>query len=107
MGAPRNPHPHSPAFFSVRQPPLPVLLCANPFPPHTSPLRARVLRTAALEPLAGVPLPSSLILSDGMSVTFPAYLAIFLGTLIPVAFLIILYIQAEARKAGEKSVRDD
>lgn len=52
-----------------------------------------------------MPLPSSLMLSEGMSVTFPAYLAIFLGTLIPVAFLIILYIQAESRKAGEDSVR--
>lgn len=64
-----------------------------------------ICRTASLEPLASVPLPSSLLLADGMTVTFPAYLAIFLGTLIPVAFLIILYIQAESRKAGEESVR--
>ncbi|OSX74688.1 hypothetical protein BU14_0272s0006 [Porphyra umbilicalis] len=69
--------------------------------------RARVTPTASVEPLATVPLPSSLLLADGMSVTFPAYLAIFLGTLIPVAFLIILYIQAESRKAGENSVRND
>ena len=54
-----------------------------------------------------MPLPPSLLLADGMSVTFPAYLAIFLGTLIPVAFLIILYIQSESRKAGENSVRND
>lgn len=52
--------------------------------------RAQMTTTASLEPLASVPLPSSLMLSEGMSVTFPAYLAIFLGTLIPVAFLIIL-----------------
>lgn len=64
-----------------------------------------ICRTASLEPLASAPLPSSLLLADGMTVTFPAYLAIFLGTLIPVAFLIILYIQAESRKAGEDSVR--
>eukprot|EP00168_Porphyra_purpurea_P021049 TRINITY_DN914_c0_g1_i1.p2 TRINITY_DN914_c0_g1~~TRINITY_DN914_c0_g1_i1.p2 ORF type:complete len:110 (+),score=28.22 TRINITY_DN914_c0_g1_i1:250-579(+) len=67
--------------------------------------RATMTPTASLEPLATVPLPSSLMLSEGMAVTFPAYLAIFLGTLIPVAFLIILYIQAESRKAGEDSVR--
>ena len=39
----------------------------------------------------------------GMSVTFGAYLAVLLGTLIPVAFLVILYIQAEARKSGERN----
>ncbi len=43
-------------------------------------------------------LPTGLNLADGMEVTFPAYLAIFLGTLIPCAFLVILYIQAESRK---------
>lgn len=72
---------------------------------HADCLLSYVCRTASLEPLASVPLPSSLLLADGMTVTFPAYLAIFLGTLIPVAFLIILYIQAESRKAGEESVR--
>lgn len=70
---------------------------------------ADAYRTASLEPLAPlavVPPPSSLLLADGMTVTFPAYLAIFLGTLIPCAFLIILYIQAESRKAGENSMRE-
>lgn len=43
----------------------------------------------------------------GMAVTFPAYLAVFLGTLIPCAFLVILYIQAESRKAGEKAGRGE
>lgn len=47
-------------------------------------------------------LPNVSLASD-MAVTFPAYLAIFLGTLIPCAFLIILYIQDASRKAGEKS----
>jgi len=42
-----------------------------------------------------------------MAVTFPAYLAVFLGTLFPVAFLIILFIQSEARKAGEEAGRGE
>lgn len=79
-------------------------LC-NAYDPVVSSFCVSLCRTASLEPLATVPLPSSLMLSEGMAVTFPAYLAIFLGTLIPVAFLIILYIQAESRKAGEESVR--
>lgn len=47
----------------------------------------------------------TLNLSEGMAVTFPAYLAVFLGTLIPCAFLVILYIQGETRKAGEEAGR--
>lgn len=49
----------------------------------------------------------SLPLAEGMAVTFPAYLAIFLGTLIPCAFLVILYIQGESRKAGERVGRGE
>mmetsp|Transcript_1882 Transcript_1882/g.5672 ORF Transcript_1882/g.5672 Transcript_1882/m.5672 type:complete len:97 (+) Transcript_1882:201-491(+) len=47
---------------------------------------------------------ASMLIAEGggMEVTFPAYLAIFLGTLIPIAFLILLYVQSEARKAGER-----
>lgn len=45
--------------------------------------------------------------AEGMAVTFPAYLAVFLGTLIPCAFLVILYIQAESRKAGERVGRGE
>jgi uncharacterized membrane protein len=33
-------------------------------------------------------------------VTFAAYLAILLGTFLPVTFLIVLYSQSEARKTG-------
>lgn len=43
----------------------------------------------------------------GMAVTFPAYLAVFLGTLIPCSFLVILYIQGESRKAGERAGRGE
>lgn len=52
---------------------------------------------SSLATLPNVPLAAD------MAVTFPAYLAVFLGTLIPCAFLIILYIQDASRKAGEKS----
>lgn len=52
-------------------------------------------------------LPTGLNLAAGLEVTFPAYLAIFLGTLIPCAFLVILYIQGESRKAGEREGRGE
>jgi photosystem II reaction center protein PsbM len=35
-----------------------------------------------------------------LEVTFAAYLAVLLGTFVPVTFLIVLYTQSEARKAG-------
>ena len=35
-----------------------------------------------------------------LEVTFAAYLAVLLGTFLPVTFLIVLYSQSEARKAG-------
>lgn len=38
-----------------------------------------------------------------LEVTFAAYLAVLLGTFIPVTFLIVLYTQSEARKAGARS----
>ena len=44
-------------------------------------------------------LPSTLN-AIGLDVTFAAYLAVVLGTFIPVVFLITLYIQSESRKAG-------
>jgi photosystem II reaction center protein PsbM len=33
-----------------------------------------------------------------LEVTFAAYLAVLLGTFVPVTFLIVLYAQSEARK---------
>eukprot|EP00608_Synchroma_pusillum_P008901 CAMPEP_0198419162 /NCGR_PEP_ID=MMETSP1452-20131203/23_1 /TAXON_ID=1181717 /ORGANISM="Synchroma pusillum, Strain CCMP3072" /LENGTH=107 /DNA_ID=CAMNT_0044139285 /DNA_START=44 /DNA_END=367 /DNA_ORIENTATION=- len=47
-----------------------------------------------------VQLPSMPLALD---VTFGAYLAVLLGTFIPTAFLIVLYLQSESRKAGERS----
>ena len=62
-----------------------------------------------IEPIASVAtLPTlPLVEGGGMAVTFPAYLAVFLGTLIPCAFLVILYIQDESRKAGERAGRGE
>ena len=37
-----------------------------------------------------------------LEVTFAAYLAVLLGTFVPVTFLIVLYSQSEARKAGAR-----
>jgi photosystem II PsbM protein len=41
-----------------------------------------------------------------LEVQFGAYLAIALGTLLPVLFLINLYIQTESRKAGREGGTD-
>jgi len=37
-----------------------------------------------------------------LEVTFAAYLAVLLGTFVPVTFLIVLYSQSEARKDGAR-----
>jgi len=41
-----------------------------------------------------------------LEVQFGAYLAILLGTFLPVLFLVNLYIQTEARKAGKAGGQD-
>jgi len=41
-----------------------------------------------------------------LEVQFGAYLAVLLGTFLPVLFLINLYIQTEARKAGKAGGQD-
>mmetsp|Transcript_1672 Transcript_1672/g.1747 ORF Transcript_1672/g.1747 Transcript_1672/m.1747 type:complete len:100 (+) Transcript_1672:51-350(+) len=75
--------------------------------PVQSAAAVRVSRRASVVPKMSFGDVSSVqLLAGGMEVTFPAYLAIFLGTLIPVAFLIILFIQSEARKAGAASRED-
>ena len=75
---------------------------------HTVAKRPAIARMS-LQPteLATVLQGVNLAEGGGMAVTFPAYLAVFLGTLIPCAFLVILYIQAESRKAGEKAGRGE
>lgn len=41
-----------------------------------------------------------------LEVQFGAYLAVLLGTFLPVLFLINLYIQTESRKAGKAGGQD-
>merc|ERR1712038_1334792 len=48
-------------------------------------------------------LPSNTV---ALEVQFGAYLAVLLGTFLPVLFLINLYIQTEARKAGKAGGQD-
>jgi photosystem II PsbM protein len=48
-------------------------------------------------------LPSNTV---ALEVQFGAYLAVALGTLLPVLFLINLYIQTESRKAGRAGGQD-
>lgn len=61
---------------------------------------ASLLATPAL---AMVELPSQ---SVALEVQFGAYLAVLLGTFLPVLFLINLYIQTESRKAGRAGGQD-
>jgi photosystem II PsbM protein len=48
-------------------------------------------------------LPST---SVALEVQFGAYLAVLLGTFLPVLFLVNLYIQTESRKAGKAGGQD-
>ena len=41
-----------------------------------------------------------------LEVQFGAYLAVLLGTLLPVLFLVNLYVQTESRKAGREGGQD-
>ena len=42
----------------------------------------------------------SLLIAEGMEVSVAAYLAVLLGTFIPVVFLVTLYIQTESSKSS-------
>ena len=42
-------------------------------------------------------------MATSLEVTFAAYLAVLLGTLLPTLFLIVLYLNSEARKIGDFS----
>jgi photosystem II PsbM protein len=44
--------------------------------------------------------------SLALEVQFGAYLAVLLGTFLPVLFLVNLYIQTESRKAGKAGGQD-
>ena len=46
-------------------------------------------------------------MATSLEVTFAAYLAIILGTFLPCLFLIILYLNSEARVTGKFEQFDD
>eukprot|EP00304_Pavlova_gyrans_P011733 CAMPEP_0206038112 /NCGR_PEP_ID=MMETSP1466-20131121/3892_1 /ASSEMBLY_ACC=CAM_ASM_001126 /TAXON_ID=44452 /ORGANISM="Pavlova gyrans, Strain CCMP608" /LENGTH=130 /DNA_ID=CAMNT_0053412699 /DNA_START=41 /DNA_END=433 /DNA_ORIENTATION=+ len=57
---------------------------------------ARAAPVASLAPLSGAELASSMTTAMGLEVNFGAYLAVILGTLVPVIFLVILFIKSNA-----------
>jgi len=59
----------------------------------------RTVAKMSLAPLAETA-QSALLVAEGMNVSVAAYLAVLLGTFIPVVFLVTLYIQTESQKAG-------
>ena len=69
----------------------------------------RPVRTTAVAPkMSLLDQGSSLLLAgEGMAVSSAAYIAVLLGTFIPVVFLVTLYIQSEARKAAESGSEGD
>lgn len=69
----------------------------------------RPVRTTAVAPkMSLLDQGSSLLLAgEGMAVSSAAYIAVLLGTFIPVVFLLTLYIQSEARKAAESGSEGD
>jgi photosystem II PsbM protein len=62
----------------------------------------RVARTQttkmSMAPLAEATQQALLIAGEGMNVSPAAYLAVLLGTFVPVVFLVTLYIQSEVQK---------
>ena len=87
---------------------LPVLIfMSRSLGAARSMIKAAAPKVAALAPavvampaFASDAIQSTMPLS--LEVTFAAYLAVLLGTFVPVTFLIVLYSQTEARKAGMK-----
>mmetsp|Transcript_25419 Transcript_25419/g.57094 ORF Transcript_25419/g.57094 Transcript_25419/m.57094 type:complete len:120 (+) Transcript_25419:60-419(+) len=49
---------------------------------------------------------SQVPMATSLEVTFAAYLAVLLGTLLPTLFLIVLYLNSEARKIGNFKEED-
>lgn len=60
----------------------------------------RVAPKMSVTPLAEVATNALLIAGEGMEVSVAAYLAVLLGTFIPVVFLVTLYIQTESSKSS-------
>eukprot|EP01040_Poterioochromonas_malhamensis_P017688 gene17688-20403_t len=61
------------------------------------------MNVADIAPAVITPLSNAMTtLPVSLEVTFAAYLAVIVGTLVPVTFLITLYSQSEARKSVSK-----
>ena len=78
--------------------------------------KAAFVKGAAALPVAAIAAPAfamdSIVealpsTSLSMEVQFGAYLAVLLGTLLPVLFLVNLFVQTETRKAGAEDAMKD
>ena len=89
--------PSSPALHTLRAPSVSnsAKLLA-PMRLHDSRVKKSVMSMSLAE--TG---NQAIILAVGMQTSTAGFLAVILGTFIPVVFLITLYIQSEARKAAE------
>ncbi|EKX34729.1 hypothetical protein GUITHDRAFT_155667 [Guillardia theta CCMP2712] len=67
----------------------------------------RAAKPAMTMSLAETTNQAMLLAEGGMNVSVAAYLAVLLGTFIPVVFLLTLYIQSESRKAAETGSEGD
>uniref|UniRef100_A0A7S2VVG9 Photosystem II reaction center M protein n=1 Tax=Triparma pacifica TaxID=91992 RepID=A0A7S2VVG9_9STRA len=102
---------------------LSLVVSLNAFVPHVNKvasLASKSMSTQDLSKAAAAFVPAALISSPAfagdivelpsqtlaLEVQFGAYLAVLLGTFLPVLFLINLYIQTESRKAGKAGGQD-
>jgi photosystem II PsbM protein len=87
--------PSSPALAGLRAP----ALCTGA---KLSPVcKAPRVQKSAMSMSLAETANQGMLLAAGMEVSAAAFLAVILGTFIPVVFLLTLFIQSEARKAAE------
>jgi photosystem II PsbM protein len=86
--------PSSPALHALRAPSV----CNSA---KLSPLCAPRVQKSVMSMSLAETGNQAIILAGGMQTSTAGFLAVILGTFIPVVFLITLFIQSEARKAAE------
>lgn len=95
---------HPPAVSSwVRASRAPVVARAHEGVDIKPTLAALPAAFAAAPAFASSDALSNLPMATSLEVQFGAYLAVLLGTFLPVLFLIILYLNSEARRIGDFS----